>query len=90
MPLSRPLTQHGTPMADSKREVRKHLMIMVALILAIDAVAVFVFRTLGIEDAPRDRKVIFTSVWTVLSLIVVLNGLYRIRVARNIGARSRR
>lgn len=77
-------------MADSKREVRKHLMIMVALILAIDAAAILVFRTLGIEQAPRDRKLIFAAVWTILSVLIVLHGLYRIRLARNVGARRRR
>jgi hypothetical protein len=77
-------------MADPKRDVRKHLMIMVGLILAIDAIAILIFRTMGIEDAPRDRKMLFTGAWTVLSLIVVLNGLYRIRRARNMGARTRR
>jgi hypothetical protein len=77
-------------MNDPKREVRKHLMIMVALILAIDAVAVLVFRSMGIEEASRDRKMIFTAAWTLLSLIVVANGLYRIRLARNVGARRRR
>jgi hypothetical protein len=77
-------------MADPKREVRKHLMIMVALILAVDTIAVVVYRTMGIEDASRDRRTIFTAVWTLVSLVVVLNGLYRIRAARNISARSRR
>ena len=77
-------------MPDPKREVRKHLMVMVALILAIDAVAVIAFRAMGIDEAPRDRKILFTGVWTLVSLAAVLNGLYRIRVARNIGARSRR
>ena len=77
-------------MRDSKREMRKQFMIMVGLILAIDAVAIIVFRTLAIDDAPRDRKILFTGVWTVISLLVVLHGLYRIRVARNMSARSRR
>jgi hypothetical protein len=77
-------------MTDSKREVRKQLMVMVALILAIDAVAIVLFAVMGIDDAPRSRKMLFTGAWTLVSVIVVLNGLYRIRVARNIGARSRR
>lgn len=77
-------------MADPKREVRKHLMIMMAFVLAIDAVAIAVFKAMGIDEAPRDRKMLFTGVWTLLSLAVVLNGLYRIRVARNMGARTRR
>ena len=79
-----------SPMADPKREIRKHLMIMMALILLIDAVAIVAFRTLGLDHASRDRKAIFTGVWTLASLLVVLNGLYRIRVARNIGTRTRR
>jgi hypothetical protein len=83
-------TLSTSSMADPKREVRKHLMIMVALILAIDAVAIIAFRTMGIEAAPRDRKTAFTAVWTLLSVVVVLNGLYRIRLARNVGARRRR
>lgn len=77
-------------MADPKREVRKHLMIMMAFVLAIDAVAIAVFKAMGIDEAPRDRKMLFTGVWTLLSLAVVLNGLYRIRVARNMGERTRR
>ena len=77
-------------MANPKRDVRKHLMIMVALILAIDAVAVAVYMLMGIDEAPRNRKIVFTAAWTLLSLAVVLNGLYRIRLARNAGARSRR
>ena len=77
-------------MADPKREIRKHLMIMVALILAIDALAIIGFRAMGIDEAPRDRKLLFTGAWTLLSLAVVLNGLSRIRLARNVGARSRR
>ena len=65
-------------------------MVMVALVLAIDAVAIVLFNSMGIDEAPRSTKMLFTGAWTVLSLVVVLNGLYRIRVARNMGARSRR
>ena len=70
----------------STREIRKHLMIMVALILLIDAIAVAVFSALDIGDAPRRTRTLFTAVWTVVTLAVVLNGLYRIRLAR--GARG--
>ena len=70
-------------MADAKREIRRHLLVMVVLVLLIDAIAVAVFATLGIERAPRDRKMAFTAVWTIATLAVVLNGLYRIRVVRN-------
>ena len=77
-------------MTDSKREIRKHLMIMVALTLAIDAVAIAVYNAMGIDEAPRDRKMLFTGAWTLITLVVVLNGLYRIRVARGTRGRTRR
>lgn len=69
-------------MGDRTREIRKHLMIMVGLILAVDAIAVAVFSALDIGDAPRRTKTLFTAVWTVVTLAIVLNGLYRIRLAR--------
>ena len=77
-------------MTDSKREIRKHLMIMVALVLVIDVVAITLFKTMGVENAPRDRRALFTGAWTLVSLVVVLQGLYRIRIARRGGARPRR
>ena len=77
-------------MADPKREIRKHLMIMVGLILLVDAIAITLYRTMGIDDAPQERRMFFTGAWTLVSLAVVLNGLYRIRVARNMRARTRR
>jgi hypothetical protein len=69
-------------MTDRTRAIRKHLMVMVALILAIDAIAIVLFSTLGIDQAPRSRKLIFTAAWTVATLVVVLHGLQRIRGAR--------
>ena len=73
-------------MGDRTREIRKHLMIMVALILVIDAIAVAMFSALDIGDAPRRTRTLFTAIWTVVTLAIVLNGLYRIRLAR--GGRS--
>lgn len=74
-------------MADAKREIRKHLLVMVALVLAIDAIAIAIFAGLGIGQGPRNQKIVFTAAWTVATLFVVLNGLYRIRVARNAAQR---
>ena len=78
-------------MADRTREIRKHLMIMVALILAIDAIAIALYSWLGVADAPRRTKTVFTVAWTFVTVAAVLNGLYRIRLARNArGAPPRR
>ena len=65
-------------------------MIMVALILLIDAIAILLYRTMGIEEATQDRRMVFGGAWTLVSLAVVLSGLYRIRTARNMRARTRR
>ncbi len=70
-------------MVDRAREIRKHLLIMVASILTIDAIAIGLYAALGIADAPRSTRTTFTVVWTVVTVAVVLNGLYRIRLARN-------
>jgi hypothetical protein len=70
-------------MADRTREIRKHLMVMVALILVIDAAAIAIYSALDVAEAPRRTRTIFTAAWTVVTLAAVLNGLYRIRVARN-------
>ena len=69
-------------MSDRTREIRKQLMIMVGLILVIDAIAIAVFNAWDIGDAPRRTRTLFTMVWTVVTLAAVLNGLYRIRLAR--------
>ena len=69
-------------MSDRTRDIRKQLMIMVALTLAVHAIAIAIFNALDIGDAPRSTRTIFTGAWTVVSLGVVLNGLYRIRLAR--------
>ncbi len=70
-------------MADRTQEIRKHLLVMVALILAIDAIAIAIFFALDVGTAPRSTRTIFTAAWTVATLAAVLNGLYRIRLARN-------
>ena len=77
-------------MADSTREIRKHLMVMVGLILAIDAIAIAIFNAYAIGDAGRSTRTLFTGAWTVVTLAIVLNGLYRIRLARNPRAATRR
>ena len=76
-------------MGDRTREIRKQLLIMVALILAIDAIAIAIFNALEIGDAPRSTRTLFTVTWTVVTLAAVLNGLYRIRLARGRGTARR-
>lgn len=55
---------------------------MVALVVAIDAVAIAAFYITGMARAAPATRMVFTGVWMLLTLAVVLTGLTRIRRAR--------
>jgi hypothetical protein len=74
------------------REIRKRLLMLVVAILIVHGVAIGLDRIYGFSDTGSDpaTRRLFTGVWMLASLVVVLVGLYRIRVARNAAARERR
>jgi hypothetical protein len=77
-------------MADDARTViRRHFLRMVVLIIAIGAIALAIRHLAVIEDASRGRQVLFTAAWMLANIIVVTQGLTRIRAAR-VAARRRR
>jgi hypothetical protein len=57
-------------------------VVLVALMVAVDALFIGVYFGAGIERAPDGGKLAFTVVWTVINLAVVIRGLTRIRGAR--------
>lgn len=77
-------------MSSASREIRKHLLILVVAIITVHASAILLDRIYGFSEGDPTTRKLFTSVWMVVSLIVVLGGLYRIRLARNAAARDRR
>ena len=77
-------------MATAGRTVRKHLLVLVLAILIVDAIAIAIFRIYRIERTDDTTKAVFTGIWMLVSLAIVLNGLYRIRQARSAAARGRR
>lgn len=62
--------------------VRREALVLVALVLAVDALFIAVYFGAGIERASDSMKIVFTVVWTVINLVVVIRGLTRIRSAR--------
>ena len=60
-----------------------------ALVLAVDAVAIGAYFVAGIGRAAPGTRLAFTVVWMLATLLVVLVGLTRIRRAR-LDALSRR
>jgi hypothetical protein len=77
-------------MPSAKREIQKQLLILVVAILIVHSVAIALDRLYGFSSADPTTRKVFTTIWMLVSLVVVLVGLYRIRVARNAAARERR
>jgi hypothetical protein len=55
---------------------------LLAGILALDAVFIGVHFLAGMRATPPGTRLAFTGVWTVLTLVVALVGLTRVRRAR--------
>lgn len=72
------------------RELRRHLLVMVLGVAAVHAAAIALYYVLGVEQRPPAYRRIFTGVWMLAALPVVLVGLARIRAARLRARRARR
>ena len=62
--------------------VRREVLILVGLVVVIDVVFIAAYFLGGIDRSSDQMKLLFTVVWTAISLLVVLRGLLRIRRAR--------
>ena len=62
--------------------VRRELLILVGLVVVVDLVFIAAYFLGSIDRSSDEMKLLFTIVWTVITLIVVLRGLLRIRKAR--------
>ena len=77
---------NSIPMAHPRRaivaELRKLLLQMVAAVVLLDVAAIALYYGLHIQRTAPRTQALFTGTWTVLTLIIVLVGLGRIRAAR--------
>jgi predicted membrane protein len=64
------------------RAMRRHLLEMIGLVIALDAITIGIFYAVGMRSRSRRVQLVFTAVWTVLTLLVVLRGMGRVRAAR--------
>jgi hypothetical protein len=62
--------------------LRREMLLLVGLVLALDAVFVGVYFLANVRSASDSAKVIFTAIWTLAILVVAIRGLSRIRNAR--------
>jgi hypothetical protein len=62
--------------------VRREALILVGLVVIVDLVFIAAYFLGDIDRSSSQIKLFFTIVWTVITLLVVLRGLLRIRSAR--------
>jgi len=62
--------------------IRREVLTLVGLVVLIDLVFIAAYFLGGIDHSSDQMKLVFTVVWTAITLIVVLRGLLRIRQAR--------
>ena len=63
-------------------ELRKLLLQLIAAVVVLDVAAIALYYGLGIQRTAPRTQTLFTGIWTIATLIVVLVGLGRIRTAR--------
>jgi hypothetical protein len=62
--------------------MRRQLLIMVALVVAVDAIAIAIYHLAHIDRVYGPGRDVFVGVWTLVVLAIVLPQLRRIRRAR--------
>lgn len=65
-----------------RRALRRELAVLVALVVAVDAVAIALWLLTGIRRAGPPAQLAFTIAWTVATLAVVIVSLRKIRLLR--------
>jgi hypothetical protein len=69
-------------MAQDTDRVRREVLILVALVLAVDGLFIAGYFVGGLTLAAAPVKLGFTALWTLVTLAIVLRGLTRIRGLR--------
>lgn len=62
--------------------LRREVLALVGLVLAVDAVFVAGYFLAGVARRPDGVKLGYTAAWTIVTLLVVLRGLTRVRAER--------
>ncbi len=74
--------QVPTAMASRPDGLRRELLVLIGLVLAVDAGFIAVYYFAGLGRASGGAKIGYTMLWTAVTLLVVLRGLGRIRSER--------
>lgn len=69
-------------MAERADRVRREILTLVGLVLLVDVLFIGGYLAAGMVQATAAVKIVFTVVWTLVTLGVVLRSLSRIRSIR--------
>jgi hypothetical protein len=69
-------------MADGRGEMRRQLLLMIALVAAVDAVAIAAWFLAGIRGRSEGVQVMYAIGWTLATLAVVVVSMRKIRETR--------
>lgn len=64
------------------RAMRRHLIEMIALVAVLDAITIGIYYAVGMTSRAPRVQIVYTAVWTVLTLLIVLRGMNRVKAAR--------
>lgn len=62
--------------------LRREVLALVGLVLAVDAVFLAGYFLGGLSRRPHGVKLAYAAVWTLVTLLIVLRGLARVRAER--------
>jgi hypothetical protein len=70
------------PMAERTGRVKREVAVLVALVVLVDGLFIAGYFVAGVVRAPDTTKLVYTGLWTLVTMVVVLRGLLRIRAQR--------
>ena len=62
--------------------IRREVLLLIAAVLAIDAIFVAIYFGARVRYASDTSKLVFTALWTLAVLLVALRGLAKVRSTR--------
>jgi hypothetical protein len=65
--------------------MKRELFLLLATVLVVDALFIAGYFVVHLESAGNPARIAYTAVWTVVTLLLVLRGLTRIRSLRRRG-----
>jgi hypothetical protein len=66
----------------ASHRLRREVLVLIVLVVLVEAGFICLAILSGLRHGPPAIKLGFTVVWTVVTLVIVLRGLTRIRAAR--------